>query len=228
MRNPILEKLLPSLDMLIGCMLIMYTSGCRDGLPNPTQNTNLVGQSITTGLSSTTDSQTTTDNQLTLASASVIAGQKDNKRKEPEETATLVSENGSPLPSKRLVPTGELLRLEKEKASEGKEETSTKKLTKRLKVASSKLPSILQKTNREESIQQHTPEDMDSGYIMMEAEKLAELAANNDIKAQEEIVDRCLKGSMTPLLANLINPFNWDRIQEKAIEDARYAYLLLH
>ncbi|MHB9148266.1 MAG: tetratricopeptide repeat protein [Candidatus Amoebophilus sp.] len=226
MRNPILEKLLPSLDILIGCMLIMYTSGCGDDLPNPTQNTNLVGQSITKALPSTTGNQTTTDNQLTLARTSLITGQKDNKRKGPEEIATLVSENGTPLSSERLVPTGELLRLEKEKASE-EEETSIKNSTKRLKVTKSKLSSALQKTNKEESTQQYTPEAMDSGYSTMEAEKLAELANNNDIEAQEEIVSRCLKGTITPLLASLISPYRWEIIKERAGQDERYIYLLL-
>jgi len=228
MRNPILEKLLPSLDILIGCMLVMCTSGCGDGVPKPTQSTNLVGQKTTTALPFITDNQTTTDNQLTLASASLRTVQKDNKRKEPEETATLARENGAPLTSKQLTPTEQLLILEEGKASEKEEEASIKKPTKRPKVTKGiTLPSFLQNLNIEKIIQHHNPEDMDDEYRMMEAEKLAELANNNDTGAQEEVVSRCLKGTITPLLASLISPYRWERIKERASQDERYIYLLL-
>jgi hypothetical protein len=65
-------------------------------------------------------------------------------------------------------------------------------------------------------------------YKAMDAVLLANLANSNDIKAQEEVVEQCLKGSMTPLLASLIKPFKWNNIKERACLDARYTYLLLH
>ncbi|ACE06633.1 hypothetical protein Aasi_1323 [Candidatus Amoebophilus asiaticus 5a2] len=230
MLNIISEKILQGLGMLIGCTLIMYTCACAggDNLPTPIQPTKLAGQSITKALTSTTNNQTITDNQLTLASASVIAGQKDNKRKEHEETATLARENGAPLTRKQLTPTEQLLRLKEEKASEKEEEASIKKPTKRPKVTKgTTLPSVLQNLNIEKIIQQHKPENMDGEYRMMEAEKLAEVANNNDTEAQEEVVSQCLKGTITPLLASLISPYRWERIKERASQDERYIYLLL-
>jgi TPR repeat protein len=63
-------------------------------------------------------------------------------------------------------------------------------------------------------------------YNSMEISELAELA-NNNANAQEEIINRCFQISISPLMQNLIDPFKWRDIQEKAQQDERYTYLLL-
>jgi TPR repeat protein len=67
-----------------------------------------------------------------------------------------------------------------------------------------------------------------TNYNQIDINQLAHLANSNNSRAQEEILDRFLKTGLTPLLEKLVNPFKWQGIKEKAREDQRYMYLLLH
>ncbi|MHB9146900.1 MAG: SEL1-like repeat protein [Candidatus Amoebophilus sp.] len=63
-----------------------------------------------------------------------------------------------------------------------------------------------------------------SQYKALDIEELASLASNNDINAQEEIIIRSLNGLFPK---SLINPFAWQGVEERALKDQRYIYLLL-
>ena len=64
-------------------------------------------------------------------------------------------------------------------------------------------------------------------YESMDIRELAKLANSHNSHAQEEIIIRCLKQGVSPLLKKLITPFSWDEIQLKTLEDERYVFLLL-
>ncbi|MHB9147248.1 MAG: tetratricopeptide repeat protein, partial [Candidatus Amoebophilus sp.] len=64
-------------------------------------------------------------------------------------------------------------------------------------------------------------------YESMDIRELAKLANSHNSHAQEEIIIRCLKQGVSPLIKKLITPFSWDEIQLKALEDERYVFLLL-
>jgi TPR repeat protein len=66
-----------------------------------------------------------------------------------------------------------------------------------------------------------------ASYSLMDTSKLVELANINDTNAQEEIITRCLKVGNISLIQDLINPFKWQEIKEKAQQDERYVFLLL-
>jgi TPR repeat protein len=75
----------------------------------------------------------------------------------------------------------------------------------------------------EQPIEKHV---MDK-YKSFTAEQLAELAKNNDIPVQEFLVEQCLETGLSSLIKDLINPFQWQGIQERCEEDERYVFLLL-
>jgi TPR repeat protein len=58
-------------------------------------------------------------------------------------------------------------------------------------------------------------------------EELAKRANNNDTNAQQEIIDLCLKIGLTPHLRERITPLRWEGITEKALDDDKYAFLVL-
>jgi TPR repeat protein len=65
-------------------------------------------------------------------------------------------------------------------------------------------------------------------YGLLNIKELAMLANSNDRHAQEAIIDQYLKGCINPILGELITPFSWQGIQQKALEDERYVFLLLN
>ncbi|OJW72862.1 MAG: hypothetical protein BGO68_00470 [Candidatus Amoebophilus sp. 36-38] len=157
--------------------------------------------------------------KLALAQAST-----NNTRKEPEQAFTRKEENGMAEGSKHLKNKMRVYsRLPREERK-----NKRKKLEAPPILAHEMLSSLAKSRIAEISTQQPNLANMDAPYRDMEVQELAELANSNDTKAQEEIVSRCLKGSLTPLLASLIDPYSWAGREKKACQDQRYVYLWLH